>query len=382
MSCMEISITVTKNCNLKCKYCYQGIHDSTEELSLNTISEIVELVKNKMRAYNDSALYVVFIGGEPLLAYKKIKDVINTFEGALSNIRIRYYITTNGTIINDDIIALLKKNRVEVSISIDGNQKTHDKNRIDKKNNGTYKKVLLNMQRLCEEGILITGRMTISPETAQSFYEDVISLYEAGIKTINPVCDFACTWESTQLEDLRKSYRLLAQWYIEHYDQVTLACFEGRFYSLLTRKQKFCNAGTGLHYTISTSGDVYPCNYVTDNERFKIGDCNKPKTSSDVYNLYLQYISTDDEKCKLCEASDFCYGRKCCFLNWKTTGFLNIVSPVLCEHEKFMFRIVQHVLLAISEKESDILQMVRYIKENDLGNKTYKRLEKKLWKMI
>lgn len=379
---MEVSITVTTACNLKCKYCYQGNHEGNLQISDTSIEKMCTFIKNKMKDYNDSSLHVVFIGGEPLLAYKKIYKIIDLLESSLPKVNRKFYITTNGTILNDKIFSLLYKKGIEVSVSIDGNKESHDKNRIDIHNKGTYEKVILGINKLHENGINVIARMTVSPDGVYTFYDDVVNLYSKGIDRINPVCDFTCEWSDMQVEELKIAYKKLATWYLTMEGKVSLTCFDGRFYSLLTRKQCFCNAGSGPHYTISTSGNIYPCNYVTDNPEFNIGNLEQIKTHSDIRNLYLQHLSNIEKKCYKCEVTDFCYGRKCLFLNWKTSGYLNVSPAILCKHEKFLYYLLQELLLALCEtKPNDIANLIQYIQNNKIGNETFDKLEGVLWNM-
>lgn len=380
---MEISITVTKDCNLQCKYCYQGKHIEKIQISFETIKKIVELIKDKLIEYNDSSLDIVFIGGEPLLAYKKIIQIAELLNANLSNVVIKYYITTNGTVLNDEILTFLTQKKVDVSVSIDGNQNIHDRYRVDKQNRGTYKKVISTIKTLQKNNVKVKARMTITPDSAFTFYEDVVKLFEQNITVINPVCDFTCEWKSTQIDALKVAYRRLADWYIKMVGQVQLTCFDGRLYSLLTRKKLFCNAGIGLHYVISTSGEIYPCNYVTDNPDFLIGNLRKIKEPSEVREMYLEYVLNENIKCKECDANEFCYGQKCCFLNWKTSGYLNSISPIMCQHEQFIFTLLQEILMSLCRTNStEITKLIQYIDKNKLGNKTYDKLRGKLWNMI
>lgn len=380
---MELSITVTNGCNLKCKYCYQGKHENGEQISSESISQLSDFIKSKMLEYNDSVLHIVFIGGEPLLAYKKIIQIVETIEQKLTDKKIKYYITTNGTVLNDEIIKLLSQKRIEVSVSIDGNRKLHDQNRIDVHGHGTFEKVISTIQTLRKNNVDIIARMTVTPEGAHVLCDDVIGLFEQGITKINPVCDFTCEWSSMQIDALKKSYKKLAEWYIQINSKVHLACFDGRFYSLLTRKQFFCNAGTGPHYVVATSGEIYPCNYVTDNPQFLIGDLKEIKSSSEVRKMYLECIADKDEKCIECEAKDFCHGKKCSFINWKTSGYLNVTSDILCEHEKFMYFLLQEILISLCKTNpKEINDLMQYIETNKLGNKTYDYLKGMLWNMI
>lgn len=380
---MEISITVTNSCNLKCKYCYQGKHERDTLISSATICQILEFIKNKLMEYEDSSLHVVFIGGEPLLAYKKIVQIVEIIDQELSDVETKYYVTTNGTIINDEIITLLSQKRMEVSISIDGNQNIHDRNRVDINDHGTYGKVISTIKTLHRHNINVIARMTITTEGAYTLYEDVIALYELGINKINPVCDFTSEWNDKQINALKMSYKRLANWYIGMHGKVSLACFDGRFYSLLTRKQFFCNAGIGPHYVVATSGEIYPCNYVTNNPQFLIGNLKEIKPASEVRKMYLEHIAEKDKKCRDCQAKDFCYGKKCSFINWKTSGYLNVTCNVLCQHEKFMFLLVQDILISLCKTNpKDITNLIQYIDKNNLGNKTYDNMKGMLWNMI
>lgn len=379
---MEISITVTTSCNLNCSYCYQGTHDTCSNLTEDKAFKIANTIIHSLEMSGDKQLNILFIGGEAIIRFRIIEYFVNLMNEKLSNWdgTIKYSITTNGTIINNHIIEFLQKNKFDVSISIDGDQESHDKNRIDRNSNGTYERAMNNAIKLNNSNIDSTIRMTIAPESAHKLCDNIIHLYNNGFKIIAPVCDYLADWNDQQIIDLFNNYVSLGNWYLDLTGEISISCFDGRFYSLLTRKGLFCKAGLGDHYIFAVDGTIFPCNYVSGKNEFMLGNLNSQKSYNEKMEIYRKYVSSNpDSECTNCEAKLFCHGRKCGFLNYISTGYLNTVMPFLCKHERFMFSFLCEMIVKIgTSRYHEIKDLFEYIRMNHLGNESFDKLSERI----
>lgn len=148
----DLMINPTLDCNLNCWYCYEN-HISGSKMSSNIIANIIKHLDNKNKTEPFKSLSVSFFGGEPLLKTKNV--VIPLIEGVLNfvknnNITYDFNITTNGTIITNNILSLLRDSYVKFQITIDGDKYTHNKVRGFKNSNNSnsYDAIINNIRKI------------------------------------------------------------------------------------------------------------------------------------------------------------------------------------------------------------------------------------------
>ena len=149
---MTYTIWVTTNCNLNCKYCYEGSDKPSLNLSEETANEIIKYIVNDFKNNTDAELIINFHGGEPFLNFKAIKYIIENLKMIYknSNISLEFLATTNMTILNNEILELIKKDIKDITISIDGTKKTQNLMRPFKNGTGSYDIVVENSRKILE----------------------------------------------------------------------------------------------------------------------------------------------------------------------------------------------------------------------------------------
>lgn len=148
-----IILQTTQNCNLRCKYCIYSESKNVAQRSHSAKSMSWETAKHAIdflweRSVDNDSVSIGFYGGEPLLKFDLIKDVVAYSKTRLAGKDVRYHITSNGTLLTDEITGYLQKNNINLMISIDGPQEIHDKNRVFAGGGGTYETVMQNIERL------------------------------------------------------------------------------------------------------------------------------------------------------------------------------------------------------------------------------------------
>lgn len=146
-----IILQVTQNCNLKCRYCSYAYDEnnlnrshSNKKMTWETAKEAIDFLHR--RSKYSSSVAIGFYGGEPLLEYKLIKSCIEYVNKTFYHTKVRYNITTNGTIMNEDILSFLVENDVDLLISLDGPPQVHNKNRrYGKDGKGSFSSVYNNL---------------------------------------------------------------------------------------------------------------------------------------------------------------------------------------------------------------------------------------------
>lgn len=152
-SAKTLTLETTEQCNLRCSYCtFDEAYPDERNHGTSVMS--LETAKNAILEFSkrtpDSDVYIVFYGGEPLLRYKFIIESCN-YARSIFGRRVKFSFTTNGTLLTDEKIKFIIKENFLVTISLDGDQKTHDKFRFTIKNKGTYDIIKNNLQKLKEE---------------------------------------------------------------------------------------------------------------------------------------------------------------------------------------------------------------------------------------
>ena len=182
-SVSEITLMLVQSCNMSCKYCYaeEGVYNDEGKMDINTAKNSFEfLVKNS----KVDELGVILFGGEPLIAYDVIKELLEYIRRREKEIgkKVHINMTTNGTLINEEVEKLFETYDVHMMISIDGDKETHDSNRYFKNKIGSYELVLEKTKKFREQGKL-TARATISSGKQDLVYT-FRHLQELGFKSI------------------------------------------------------------------------------------------------------------------------------------------------------------------------------------------------------
>lgn len=155
----QIILGVTENCNLRCKYCiFSGNYEDmrthskyrmTEEIAIAAVKYFIENMKEWRKYSPEKKSVVSFYGGEALLELPLIKKVVDYVHS--QNFDTAFALTTNGTLLNDDNIKYLVDNDFMVSVSFDGPEELHDRNRVFPNGSGSYEIVYNNIQKLNAE---------------------------------------------------------------------------------------------------------------------------------------------------------------------------------------------------------------------------------------
>lgn len=143
----KMTLQVTQNCNFRCKYCvysgaensYQRVH-SNKVMNWNTARKAIDFLWE--HSIDSKDVNIGFYGGEPLLEFDLIKKAIEYSRKKFMGKEISFSMTTNGTLLTEEIIRFLSKNKVQLVISLDGAKEINDENRVFKNGSGTYDRVI------------------------------------------------------------------------------------------------------------------------------------------------------------------------------------------------------------------------------------------------
>lgn len=146
-----ITLQITKQCNLRCKYCvYSGDYEnrvhSNEKMTFDTARKAIDFYIDHSK--DNEYSFLAFYGGEPLLEFEFIKNCIEYFEERAEGKNVHINLTTNATLLTEEIVDYFQKHNVHLLISLDGSSEVHNRNRVYRDDKGTFEKVMENLEMI------------------------------------------------------------------------------------------------------------------------------------------------------------------------------------------------------------------------------------------
>lgn len=332
---MSATFWVTTNCNLNCKYCYEGENKLNKVMSKDIVDKGILFTLDHFKDIYEKELVIPIHGGEPFLEFEMMKYIVSRFKEKASEkgMSVSFLTTTNATILNDDIIEFITNEIPDITISIDGTKVTHDKMRPFKDGKGSHSKVLNNSLKLLKYTPNMRVRMTFDSDSVDTLYKDVKYLIELGFKCIVPAPNlFDKNWNSDHIKILEKQIRFIKE-YLEDRNDVVVSLTDKEIYSI----KGTCNGGkSSLH--IYPDGKLYPCILAAGNEKFHIGDIFNGIDIEKRDNL-LSYSVKLNPECNGCKLYDYCDGPRCKIKNKLITDDYLSSPPMHCALENLQYKI-------------------------------------------
>ena len=337
---------IAHDCNLRCKYCFASQGDFQGERSLMSQEvgrkAIDFLIQNSGNRRN---LEVDFFGGEPLMNFDVVKDIVTYARGKEReyNKNFRFTITTNATLLTEDKMEYINENMNNVVLSIDGNKNTNDFMRPIVNGKGSYDMILPKIRKMVkkrgDKDYYVRGTFT---KYNLDFSKDVIHLVDEGFKEISmepvvaePEKDYAIKEEDLPI--IFKEYENLAMKYLErnqgdhpfHFFHFNIDLSQG---PCVYKRLSGCGAGNE-YVAITPEGEIYPCHQFVGNEDFKIGDIFNGIERDDIQKQFKEAHVLNKDKCNNCWARFYCSGG--CHANaYNFNEDIYIPYDIGCEIEK------------------------------------------------
>ncbi|MAT42441.1 MAG: hypothetical protein CL609_08880 [Anaerolineaceae bacterium] len=331
----SVMLTVTEACNLRCKYCYEAFKPQR-----NMSFQIAQETINRFMKMDDGFDFVEFdfFGGEPLLNFKLIRDLVDWFHTQRWNKRHVFYIGTNGTILTDEIKNWLVKYRgcVFVGVSLDGNKEAHDINRSN-----SYDKLQENLPFFLKYWGDQPMKMTIGAETIHLVADSIIAMEESKYFFSTNIV-FEDIWgDEMEKKRLLNIYaQQLAQlinYYCEHPNLFPVSILDRKPEHIAFATQnpnfkigydtncvRYCGAGHEM-IMIDVDGNEFPCHrfstWVTGKLAPEIGELKAN-----------QQKAWKPDKCASCFLVNMC--PTCAGFNWQSNNDSGVRSTFHCESYK------------------------------------------------
>ena len=343
-----LCLNVVHDCNLRCKYCfadegeYKGCRKPmSAEVGKRAIDYVLE------NSGNIKNIEVDLFGGEPLMVFDTIKEIVDYAKekDKLYNKNIRFTMTTNATLLNDEIIDYIDKNMGNIILSIDGRKEVNDNVRIRVDGSGCYDRILPNIKKMVDRrdpSKQYYARGTFTRENTD-FFEDVMALANEGFSeiSIEPVVLPDSHNLSIRSEDLPKIYEQYDMLYKEMLRRAENNDNPFKFYHFNIDLnggpcvyKRIAGCGAGHEYVaITPDGDIYPCHQFVGNEEFLLGNINSGIKNKNLSKDFKNAHIYNKPKCKECWARFYCSGG-CQANNFNFNGDINVPYEIGCEMQK------------------------------------------------
>ena len=340
---------VAHDCNIRCKYCFASQGDfqrNRDIMSLDVGKKSFEyLIEN---SGNHRNLEVDFFGGEPLMNFDVVKELVlygRELEKKYNNKKLfRYTITTNGTLLTDEINEFLNEHMDNIVLSIDGRKEVNDKFRIYQSGKGTYDQIVPKFKKIIDSrDKLYYVRGTFTRKNLD-FSKDIFHLADLGFESlsIEPVVtdpreDYALKEED--LEIIFDEYDRVADEYIKRQLSNDDKKFDFFHFALdidnspcFLKKVRGC--GAGLEYiAVTPNGDIYPCHQFVEKDEFIMGNVFDGIKNPDIAEFFKKSNILTKEGCSTCWAKYYCSGG--CHANaYNANGDIDKPYKLGCEMER------------------------------------------------
>ncbi len=358
-----LCLHIAHDCNLACRYCFaeEGeYHGRRALMSLEVGKKALDfLIANSGSRRN---LEVDFFGGEPLMNWQVVKDLVayGREQEKIHDKNFRFTLTTNGVLLDDEVMEFCNKEMGNVVLSIDGRQEVHDHMRPFRRGAGSYELIVPKFQKFADsrnqDKYYVRGTFT---HHNLDFAADVLHLADLGFKQISvepvvapPTEDYAIREEDLPI--IMEQYDLLAKEIIKRNK-------EGRGFNFfhfmvdLTGGpcvyKRLSGCGSGTEYLAVTPwGDFYPCHQFVGQEQFCLGNVDAGVTRQDICGEFKQCNVYAKPECSECFARFYCSGG-CAANSFNFTGKINDVYEIGCAMQRKRIECALMIKAAMAEEE-------------------------------
>ena len=317
-----LCLHIAHDCNMACKYCFADegeYHGQKRELMSAEVGKkaLDFLIENSGSRVN---LEVDFFGGEPLMNFDVVKEIVAygraREKDAAKN--FRFTLTTNGMLLNDDVIEFCNKEISNVVLSLDGRKEVNDNMRPTRGGKGTYDIIVPKFRNFVEKrgdkSYYLRGTFT---HNNLDFVKDFEHIADLGFREISiepvvlpPESEYAIREED--VEQLCEQYDKLALDIIDRERQgkpVNFFHFKIDLNGGPCVYKRLSGCGSGTEYlSVTPTGDLYPCHQFVGNKEFLLGNINDGITKHDIVDEFKLCNVYAKDKCKDCFARFYCSG--------------------------------------------------------------------------
>ena len=355
-----LCLHVAHTCNLNCAYCFasQGrFHGERALMPFEVGKQALDFLMDHSGTRRN--LEVDFFGGEPLMNWQVVKDLVayaRSVEGA-RNKNFRFTLTTNGMLIDDDVIDFCNREMSNVVLSLDGRKEVHDRLRVDYAGNGSYDRIVPKFRKLVAarggRNYYMRGTFT---HANPDFTNDVFHMADLGFTELSMepvVCapDDPAALTPEDIETVKEQYEILAKDMLRREKEGRPITFYHYMLDLTGGPcvyKRISGCGSGTEYMAVTPwGDLYPCHQFVGDEQYQLGDVWQGVTNTALREEFRACNAYARPDCEGCWARLWCSGG-CAANAYHATGSIRGVYQPGCE--LFRKRIECAVMMKVEEQ--------------------------------
>ncbi len=338
-----LCLHVAHTCNLNCSYCFasQGkYHGDRAVMSYEVGKQALDFLISRSGSRRN--LEVDFFGGEPLMNFDVVKRLVAYARSVEKEHgkNFRFTLTTNGMLIDDDVIDFANRECSNVVLSLDGRKEIHDRFRVDYAGNGSWDRIVPKFQKLVQarEGKNYYMRGTFT-HANPDFLRDIRTMLDLGFNELSMEPVVCAEGDPSAL--IKEDIPIVMAQYEQLAELMISRRREGRpftFYHYMIDLsggpcvyKRISGCGSGTEYMAVTPwGDLYPCHQFVGEEKFRLGDVWQGVTNTAVREEFAACNVYAREECRNCWARLYCSGG-CAANAYHATGSVRGVYGLGCE---------------------------------------------------
>ena len=357
-----LCLHIAHDCNLACKYCFaeEGEYHGRRALMSYEVGKkaLDFLIESSGGRRN---LEVDFFGGEPLMNWQVVKDLVayGRRQEKIHDKHFRFTVTTNGVLLDDEIQEFINQEMDNVVLSLDGRKEVNDRMRPFRNGKGSYDFIVPKFQKLAksrnQERYYVRGTFT---RNNLDFSEDILHFADLGFRqmSVEPVVGEESDPYAIRAEDLPKI--------MEEYDKLAKVMIErekeGKGFNFfhfmidldggpcVAKRLSGCGSGTE-YLAVTPWGDLYPCHQFVGQEDFLMGNVEEGILRPEIAEDFRSCNVYSKEKCRDCFAKFYCSGG--CMANaWNFCGTIHDTYEIGCEMQRKRVECAMMIKAALANK--------------------------------
>jgi len=352
---IKFTIFITQQCNLACTYCY--ISKQPASMGMGTAGKVIDFIFDHARAGEKN--HVGFFGGEPLLEFDSMRQILDAFERhpRFGRFDMDFTVVSNGTIFSDEIADFLLDRRISFCLSCDGGSEAQDAYRRFRDGGGTSHIVDETIRRAVALLPLVLVNAVYTPGTMHLLPDTVRYFMGRGLRQIYLSADYSAPWKLEHIPVLDAALEQVADIYMDAYREgrpVYISALDDKIAVILRggyRPEERCQMGV-REFAFTPKGDIFPCERITyDGDPSSTHCLGNVDTGIDLGRLgcHMRAEGDGENPCLACSIRQYCMNW-CGCTNFHATGYYNSAGAYQCAEEKSSFRTALRVIETL-EKE-------------------------------
>ena len=363
---MNLVLSLTERCNLRCTYCYYKVSHEARSLVMtdDVMEAAIRLAFERTLSLGQRFLNITFFGGEPLLCMDSIhrgvefaKDLVGKRfgENKDSQFRLRFAVNTNGTLLDESIVEYLKRENFRIYLSLDGPEAHHNICRKQVGGSGSFRQIEPHIPALRQLDTVVLS--VVTRDNMRSLSDAVRWIQAQGFKNLTTAVDFDGKWTGSEFDILAAEYVKLADFWVQLKREKVpfyLGTIQDKVKFRLTgarHRLSSCHVAEGI-VACAANGNLFPCTrfisskpdapYVMGcvfDEPARIFD---GPVARDIRDFFIR----DKKDCEGCALRFRCHAHECACTSFYSTGSVHEVSAEVCTHERMLAAICDDAVCA------------------------------------